>query len=57
MLAFMNWGVRVGPSAETYFSAVKQDVTRTFTNVGPRPLAAKNLEENLKIAVKSSSQA
>jgi hypothetical protein len=57
MLAFMNWGVRVGPSAETYFSAVKQDVTRTFTNVVPRPLAAKHLEENLKIAVKSSSQA
>jgi hypothetical protein len=52
MLAFMNWGVRVGPSVGTYLSAAKRDVTRAFTNITLRPPAAKHFEENLKIAVK-----
>jgi hypothetical protein len=52
MLTFMNWGVRVGPSARTYLSAVKRDVTRAFTKITLCPPAAKCCEENLKMAVK-----
>ena len=52
MLAFMNLGVRVGLSARTCLSAAKHDVTRVFTDITLRPLAAKHFEANLKIALK-----